>query len=324
MKLDLSVVVITKNEAANIRRCLESVAWCDDILVVDDHSEDQTVNVAQDLGARVVSHRFENFACQRNWALASGHLRHPWVLMLDADEALTPGVRDEIVSALAAADASMAGFLLCRKTMFMDRWLRHSDGFPVWIMRLVHRDRARFAESGHGDVPAPPVDGLLGEIHEPFLHYPFSRGLAHWIARHNAYSTREAELEARSTLQWSWREILWSRAPKRRMALRNLARELPFRPFLRFFYQYFWKRGFLDGRAGVDFSLLMAVYEGMIVLKRREIELALLAAKEDPGDKAKEDLPSRVGHSDRPSLDLGEVSDDRCQKAGRRERGSQA
>ncbi len=275
MKLDLSVVVIAKNEAANIRRCLESVAWCDEVLVVDDHSDDETVTVAQKLGARVVSHRFESFARQRNWALESAELRHPWVLMLDADEALTPGVHAEIVSALAKTDASVAGFLLCRKTMFMDRWLRHCDGFPVWIMRLVRRGRARFVDSGHGEVPAPPVDGIMGKIQEPLLHYPLSRRRAHWIARHNAYSTREAELEARSRLPWTWHEILGGRGPERRRSLRNLARELPFRPFLRFCHHYLWKRGFLDGRAGLDFSLLMAVYEGMIVLKRREIEIGL-------------------------------------------------
>lgn len=269
----VSVVVIAKNEARNIARCLTSVAWCDDVLVVDDHSEDDTRAIAERLGARVMTHRFESFAAQRNWALDEAGLRHPWVMMLDADEALTPAVAEEIAAAVVDADPRTAGFLLCRKTIFFDRWLRHSDGYPVWIMRLVRRGRARFVDAGHGEVPAPPVDGMLEKIREPFLHYPFSHGLSQWLARHNVYSSREAELEAREPPQWTWRDILCGDSTQRRKGLRNLGRRLPMRPLLRFCHHYFWKGGFLDGRAGLAYSFLMAFYEGMIVLKRWEREI---------------------------------------------------
>lgn len=270
-----SAVIIAKNEACNIGRCLDSLSGCDDIVVVDDFSEDETATIAAAKGARVICHRFESFAKQRNWVLEHVDLRHPWVLMLDADEMLTPQIRREIAAKLEAVGACTAGFLCCRKTMFLDRWLRHSDGFPVWIMRLVHRDRARFVDSGHGEVPAPSVNGKTERIREPFVHYPFDQGMSHWIARHNLYSSREAELELREPARWTWREILRGTGPERRRSLRNLGRRLPFRPLLRFGYHYFGKRGFLDGRAGLIFSLLMAGYEGMIVLKRREREFRL-------------------------------------------------
>lgn len=266
----LSVVVIAKNEAVNIGRCLESVAWCDDVVVVDDNSEDATASLAEALGARVLRHGFESFASQRNWALERAGLRHPWVLMLDADEVLTLEISAEIADALTTADDSVAGFLMCRKTVFFGCWLRHADGFPVWIMRLVHRDRARFVDSGHGEVPVPPVNGHLAKIREPFLHYPFSHGLSHWVDRHNLYSSREAELEIKAPPCWTWREIFQGDRPQRRKALRNLGRNLPLRPVLRFGYHYIWKLGLLDGRAGLAFSLLMASYEGLIVLKRWE------------------------------------------------------
>lgn len=269
----LSVVILARNEARDIGRCLASVAWCDEVVVVDDHSQDTTVEIARAWGARVCSHRFESFAQQRNWALDFADLRNPWVLMLDADEALTPVVQREILLALSEPDASVAGFLMCRKTMFLGRWLRHADGFPVWIMRLVHRDRARFVDAGHGEVPAPPVDGVLKKIPEPFLHYPFGKGLSHWLARHNTYSTREAEMERDSPPEWGWRDLVARDAPRRRRSLRNMARRLPLRPLLRFCHHYFWKRGFLDGRAGLAFSFLMAGYEAAIVLKRWEAEL---------------------------------------------------
>jgi glycosyltransferase involved in cell wall biosynthesis len=284
---EFSVVIIAKNEARNIARCVRSITRSNDIVVVDDNSEDDTVHIAEELGARVLTHPFASFAEQRNWALENAALQYPWVLMLDADEALTPTAEDAIAAAVSLAGPDVAGFLLCRKTMFMGRWLRYSDGFPVWIMRLVHQSRARFVGCGHGEVPAPPVDGILKRIGSPFLHYPFSRGLCHWIARHNEYSSREAELEFRAALPWTWRETVFGRGPKRRSSLRNLARRLPFRPLLRFCHHYFWKLGILDGRAGLDFSFLMAAYERMIVLKRRELELAARSQEPAPGLGAK-------------------------------------
>ena len=270
----VSVVVIAKNEAANIRRCLESVAGAADVLVVDDFSDDETASIAASCGARVLRHRFSSFAAQRNWALEHGEPRHEWVLMLDADEALTPTALAAIAAAIGSAEGSVAAFVMCRRNWFCGRFLRHVDGYPVWIMRLVHRDRARFVDAGHGEVPVPPLPGDIRKIREPFLHFPFSHGLSQWVERHNVYSTNEAQLEWAERGVWSWREVFGRDAPARRRSLRNLARHMPFRPVLRFCYHYFWKWGLLDGRAGLAFSLLMAGYEGLIVLKRRERELA--------------------------------------------------
>lgn len=268
--VDVSVVVIAKNEASNIRRCLESVVAAAEILVVDDFSEDETTGVAESLGARVLRHRFSSFAAQRNWALDHAELRHAWVLMLDADEAMTPAALAAVAAAVHSADSSAAAFAMCRRNWFFGRFLRFADGYPVWIMRLVHRDRARFVDSGHGEVPLPVVQGTVGKIREPFLHFPFSRGLGHWVDRHNVYSTKEAQLEFENRASWRWREVFARDAPARRRSLRNLARRVPFRPVLRFCYHYFWKWGFLDGRAGLAYSVLMAYYEALIVLKCQE------------------------------------------------------
>jgi glycosyltransferase involved in cell wall biosynthesis len=277
-----SVIVIAKNEARNIARCLRSISRSDDVIVVDDNSDDDTAQIAEALGARVLNHPFVSFAAQRNWALENAGPRHPWVLMLDADEALTPEVEDAIVKTLTCAEPEVAGYLMCRRTMFLGRLLGFADGFPVWIMRLVHQGRAKFVASGHGEVPAPPVDGVLKKIKRPFLHYPFSRGLHHWLARHNEYSSREAELEFRAAPVWTWRDTVFGRGPKRRRSVRNFARRLPLRPLLRFCHHYFWKWGILDGRAGLEFSALMAAYERMIVLKRRELELAARTREQAP------------------------------------------
>ncbi|MCU0978008.1 MAG: glycosyltransferase family 2 protein [Pirellulaceae bacterium] len=270
--MSLSVVIICRNEAVNIRRCLASVAWCDDVLVVDDFSTDETGEIASSRGARVLQHLFTSFAEQRNWALEHGGLRNEWVLMLDADEAATPAFQRDLAECVAAADEQTAAFAVCRKTMLDGRWLKYSDGFPVWIMRVIRRGRARFASSGHGEVPVPPVEGRVLRVREPIVHDPFSKGLSDWLERHNHYSSREAALELNADVPIVWSELFCSDAARRRRALRNLGRRVPCRPLLRFAWQYVWKRGFLDGRAGLTFSTLMAMYEAMIVLKRRELQ----------------------------------------------------
>ncbi|MFG0332237.1 MAG: glycosyltransferase family 2 protein [Maioricimonas sp. JB049] len=266
----LTVVVLTRNEAENIGRCLASVDWCDERVIVDDGSEDATCEIATRYGARVLQRRFDSFAGQRNWALEHGGLRNRWILMLDADEVVTLPLKHEIQRVLPAASEEVAAFRMCRRTVFLGQWLRYSDGFPVWIMRLVDRDRARFVDQGHGEVPVPPVNGRIAILHEPFDHYPFSRGIDDWVERHCRYAEREASLEAGGPMTFRWRDLLFSGAAGRRQALRTLSRGLPARPLVRFLYQYVWKRGFLDGRGGLVFSTLMAFYEALILIKRWE------------------------------------------------------
>jgi hypothetical protein len=192
--------------------------------------------------------------------------------MLDADEAATPAFQRDLAECVAAADEQTAAFAVCRKTILDGRWLKYSDGFPVWIMRVVRLGRACFADSGHGEVPVPPVAGSVQRVREPFVHYPFSKGLSDWLDRHNRYSSREAALELNAAVPVVWAELFGRDAARRRRTLRNLGRRMPCRPLLRFTWQYLWKRGFLDGRAGLKFSTLMAIYEAMIVMKRRELK----------------------------------------------------
>ncbi|TWU05941.1 glycosyltransferase family 2 protein [Stieleria varia] len=270
-RIPVSVIVLAKNEEQNIVRCLGSLHWAEELVVVDDRSTDRTAELARLHGARVVDHPFESFAQQRNWALREGGLRNDWVLMLDADEVSTPEFAAEIQRAIIDASNDTVAFRTCRKTMLGDAWLRRSDSFPVWIMRLVRRDRAWFADSGHGEVPVPEVDGEMGTIREPFVHHPFSRGLNDWWQRHIRYAEREARLEMLSATQLSWSDLIKSDASKRRRALRELARRMPCRGSLRFIYQYIVKRGFLDGRAGLQFCRMMGCYERMIVVKKWEL-----------------------------------------------------
>ncbi len=270
--IPVTAVILARNEAHNIGRCLKSLEWCAERVVVDDSSDDDTVALAAACGARILNRRFDTFAGQRNWALEHGSLACNWVLMLDADEEVSPECRDAIFQALAAVDDETVAFRMCRKTMFLGKWLKYSDGFPVWIMRLVRKDVARFEDQGHGEVPVPAVPGKVGTIREPFIHYPFSRGVSHWVERHNRYSDREAALEHSGQAGFSLARFFSLDSATRRRAQRQLSRRVVARPTLRFLYHYVFKRGCLDGRAGLAFSMLMAAYESLIVVKRWEIE----------------------------------------------------
>jgi len=267
---NVSVVVIARNEEANLPRCLKAVTFTDDILVVDDGSEDNTVKVAEQAGARVVAHPMKNFADQRNWAMENGKLQNDWVLHLDADEVITEELAGEIPERVRHSAADVAGFYMSRKTMLGNRWLRFSATYPAWVPRLVSRNRVRFIQDGHGD-KLGEVRGGFEYLKNPCLHYNFSKGWSDWLARHNSYSTLEAIklIEDMPTERFS---SLFSIDPAtRRKALRSVSYRLPLRPWLRFFYVYVLRLGFLDGKPGLTYSVLQAFYEYMICLKVSEM-----------------------------------------------------
>ena len=223
----------------------------------------------------MLSHPFESFAQQRNWALEFGSLRHPWALMLDADEVITPEFCAQLAERIGQAGKNTVGFMICRKTIFLGRWLRHSDAFPVWITRVVRCGQVNFIDVGHGE-KAVAADGQeFGRIDEPILHYSFSKGISDWVDRHNRYSTQEAlaELQAECPASVAWRGLFSFDAFRRRQALLAVRRQLPGRPLWRFFYQYLWRLGLLEGRAGLAYCVLMSFFEALIVIKRRELIL---------------------------------------------------
>lgn len=272
--MPVSVLVLTFNEADNIDACLASVAWSDDVLVVDSFSTDDTVARAEAGGARVLQRPFDNFAGQRNWGLQQGGFRHEWVLHLDADERVTPAGRDEmlaIATAPHAADAPLA-YRVPSKTIFRGHWLRHAGMYPTYQVRFGRRDALAFEQVGHGQRETVPPE-RLGTLAEPLLHHSFSKGLADWFARHNRYSTDEAEHAfAAAGARLDWRGLVQTADPtRRRRTLKALSYRMPFRPALRFAYMYALRRGVLDGRAGLEYCLMLASYEYMIGAKMRSL-----------------------------------------------------
>jgi glycosyltransferase involved in cell wall biosynthesis len=273
-----SVLILTRNEEQNLPDCLASVKWCDDIVVLDSRSTDQTTAVAKRAGARVFERLFDDFAAQRNFALDKIPFRHPWIFHLDADERFTEPLQHECETVIAADQHS--GFLVPSKLMFMDKWLRWSGMYPVYQMRLMKLGEIRFIQTGHGQREAD-AKRMVGKLREPYLHYNFSKGLDDWREKHDRYSTKEAEesLQERQKRRIAWRD-LWGNDPvARRRALKRLSMRLPCRPILRFLYMYVFRLGFLDGRPGLLYCRLLATYEKMIVTKLKDLERGQLTSR---------------------------------------------
>ncbi len=269
----ISVVIITKDEARNLPGCLDSVSWSDDVLVFDSFSTDGTADIARGRGARVVQRAFTGYASQRNASLDQ-EFAHPWVLILDADERVPAALAEEMREFVARAPENVAAGRMRRRDFLRSTWLKHSQLSPYFI-RLVRPSRVRYEREINEVLK---VDGEIVDLSNYFDHYPFSKGLAHWLDKHNQYSTAEARLalaSMRGETKFSLTDAFFaSDFNQRRFHQKELFYRLPMRPMIKFVLMYFLKRGFLDGRAGLDYAILQATYEQMIVLKTGELKAA--------------------------------------------------
>jgi glycosyltransferase involved in cell wall biosynthesis len=265
-----STLILARNERDNIARCLASLQSCDDVVVLDSGSTDGTQEAALALGARVVTRPFDTFAGQRNWAIDNVPFAHDWILHLDADECITPALHAELCR--VTADDARSAYFLANKLMFLGTWIRRSSLYPHYQARLLRLRESRFEQIGHGQHLAFATRGS-GRLREPYVHYNFSKGIADWVDRHNRYSSdeaRRAEGVRRSAARLVADALGGDSTDVRQQAKKQLADRLPFRPLVRFLYGYIWRGGFLDGRAGFHYCALMAFYEYLIRLKRRE------------------------------------------------------
>lgn len=259
-----SVLILTYNEEINIRRCLESLSGFDDVVVVDSGSTDATCAIASEMGARILVRPFDNFANQRNFGLEEGALINEWVLHIDADEVLTP----EFIVALSTLEpkGSLDGWRVPSKTILNGHWLKHAGMFPSFQVRLGHRDRLRFKQVGHGQREDCSPD-RIGTFQEAYLHFNFSHGLSQWFFKHVRYAEDEARQMQLDKVQGETLTSLVSgNSTDRRRAFKTLVSGLPawLRPPLRFFQVFVWRRGFLDGRVGLQYALMLSAYEAMI------------------------------------------------------------
>jgi glycosyltransferase involved in cell wall biosynthesis len=265
-----SVLILTLNEEQDLPGALASVSWSDDVHVFDSFSTDATVSIAEGLGAKVSQRVFDNYAAHRNAALNQVRFRHPWVLLMDADERCTPALADEVERVVAMNDPEMAAYRFRRRDYFENRWLRHAQISP-WYIRLVRPELARYTREINEVLE---IAGRVGELDSPLDHHPFSKGIGHWLRKHDLYSSMEARLivEGGGLQNPSLRAALTGGDfHERRLHQKALFYRMPGRPLLKWLYMVFVRRAFLDGRPGLTYAGLQAVYEYMIVLKTREL-----------------------------------------------------
>ncbi|MBI4343600.1 MAG: glycosyltransferase [Candidatus Omnitrophica bacterium] len=235
----LSVVILTKNEEARIGRCLQSVAWADELVVVDGLSTDRTVELCRQAGARVVSHAFEgSFAQERNLGLeaAGGE----WVLQIDADDVVTPAFRAAVERLLTAPQPHDA-FKFRRKSYLMGRFMRHG-GWYHYLPNLVRRGAVRYVGQVH---ERPVVRGSIGVLEADIEHHPCD-DLAAFISRHNRYTSLQAQEMRRELPRLSARRLAWTMAR---------------RPWKTFWKSYVRKQGFREGVHGLLFAAIYAWIE---------------------------------------------------------------
>ena len=279
MSVPVTVIFPVKDEEENLADALASVAWADEVIVVDSQSRDRTAEIAGAAGAEVV--QFEHVRGgpkKKAWALANLVPRNEWLLLLDGDERVPDALRAEIEEAVARGDKE--GYYVDRELVFMGRRLRCFN--PNWNMRLFRRGHGRMEDLELHDVPGTgdneihehiKVDGATGYLRTPLRHDDY-RGLTAWLDRHNRYATWEAHLYRkfrREPIGVGPVGFLRLDPFQRKRVLRRVWVRLPLRSPIRFLVWYVARGGFLDGRPGFVFCVLMSYYEFIIGAKLREL-----------------------------------------------------
>lgn len=272
----ITIAIRTFNEEANIALCLRAACQSfTDVVVIDQESTDHTLEICREFPVRILTtKKFHSESEQLQWIEQQAAAPNAWIYFCDADEIISPDLSAEIKLAVSEAAPDVAAFALRYKNYFCGRWIKHCGIYPVWVTRLFKVGYVRWERLTN---TRAIVDGSTKYLHGHFVHYSFRKGIENWVSKHNLYSTREAIEEANTLNSMSGFALITDSVRRlrlkheRRQALKQLSSLAPFRPLLRFLYMYVLKRGFLDGRAGFHYCVLLSFYEYMITLKRREI-----------------------------------------------------
>jgi glycosyltransferase involved in cell wall biosynthesis len=267
--LPVSVIVPVRNEARNLPRCLESLAGFGEVYVLDSQSTDETVAIAQSHGAKVVQfHYAGGWPKKRQWAMDTLSLAYDWILLLDADEVLTPELAAEI--RIALQDPHVDGYFIRLQMYFLGKVLRHCDA-SFWKLSLFRRGRGRFEcrlkdqDTSMADIEIHEhviVDGPTAKLRNALIHYNVD-SLSRYVLKHNEYSNWEARvlLQLASDVQEDGQvtaDLFGNQAQRRRWLKQNLY-HLPGSPILLFLYRYLFRLGFLDGVPGLIYCTFQAV-----------------------------------------------------------------
>lgn len=272
MKYKVSVLIPTKNEEDNLEECIKSVLWADEIIVFDSYSIDNTIQIAQNFGAKIIQRKFNNFSSHKNWALRNIKFQNSWLLLLDGDERVDDKLFKEITTILQNPKAD--GYYIARKNYFMGKWMKYGGWYPDWALRLFKHNLAYYEERIVHERLI--INGKVGYLNNPIIHLDF-KGLERYFDRHNTYSSLEA-IEAYNTIskprrEYSLKQVIFKNGPELRWALKEIGyKYIPCRSLLKFVWMYFFRLGFMNGRIGFRFCILHSFYEYQISLKLEELK----------------------------------------------------
>jgi glycosyltransferase involved in cell wall biosynthesis len=262
----VSVVVLTRDEEANIARCLDSVAWADQVVVLDSGSADNTVPIARSLGAEVVEQAWLGYADQREFGLRLPVICHDWIYFVDADEWVSPQLAAEIAQRLTSTQC--AAFSHRLRLVFMNTWMRHSGWYSgSRVVRLVDRRYTKYGGSPVGE--RATVDGPVGRLVNDIVDED-RKGLARWLHKHVRYAELELERRGRPVpLRERVRRFRDRDQGDTRPLARAMLKDLvfpyvPARPLTVFLYMYVFRLGLLDGRAGLHFCFFHAWHQAAV------------------------------------------------------------
>jgi glycosyltransferase involved in cell wall biosynthesis len=242
----LSIIIITKDEQDNIKDCLESVKWADEIIVVDSGSVDKTEEICRKYTDNLYAKDWPGFGIQKQRALDLAS--HEWVLSIDADERVTPDLKDEIISVLSS-NFNINGYLIPRLSNYFGKDIRHTGWYPDYTLRLVKRQKSYFTKDIVHEKMV--VDGSITKLSNHFLHYPY-KDIAHHMKKINDYSSLSAEKMFSNGKYISWPMVL----------LKTL---------FGFIRAYIFRRGFLDGWVGLIVSISTGLSTYLKYLKLKEL-----------------------------------------------------
>ena len=247
----ISVLVLTLNEEVGLGECLASVRFSDDVLVFDSGSTDRTIEIVRAAGVRMMTRVFDDYGSQRQAALELGAFKHPWLLVLDADERVDAELAREMAEVAAGKDGGHGGFRIRRKDHYLNgRWIPHATLYPTWHARFFRHRQSRYElRTVHEH---PMIQGTLGIFRGHLLHYSFIKGMDAWVEKHRRYARLEAvEGLALRRIALDWKALFSFDTGIRRRALKALSYRLPCRAAVRFAYMMLVRLAFLDGRQGV-------------------------------------------------------------------------
>lgn len=272
---DVSVIILTFNEEKHIARCLRSLhPFTDKVFIVDSFSTDRTVDIARSLGAVVVQNPWVNYATQFNFGIAQVPFQTTWLMRMDADEYILPELATEINDRLAGVSGDVSGIYVKRRVLFFDRWVRHGGYYPIWLLRLWRRGQGICEETWMDEhiklTPARAMPVHTIQFSQDLVDHNLNN-LTWWTQKHNNYAIREVIDLLNITYNFDQTQRvepkLFGSQEQRTRYLKIQYASLPLftRPILYFFYRYFFRLGFLDGRSGLIWHFLQGLWYRFLV-----------------------------------------------------------